>query len=95
MVMFFMDNPDVNGIFNVGTGHARTWNDLGLALFAAVGKNPQIEYIEMPEVLRDRYQYFTQADMTRLRAAGYTRPFTRLENAVRDYVGYLKDSDSW
>ena len=86
-----MENPNINGIFNLGTGEARTWNDLAKALFSAVGKNPVIEYIEMPEHLRSRYQYFTQADMTKLRKAGYTKSFTTLELAVKDYVGYLKN----
>lgn len=89
VVMFFVDHPRVNGIFNVGTGEARTWNDLAKALFTAVGKPINIEYIEMPQILRDKYQYFTQADMTKLRSVGFTKPFTRLEDAVDDYVRYL------
>jgi len=89
IVLFFMDNPHVNGIFNVGTGKAHTWNDLARALFAAVGKPPEIEYIEMPETLKVKYQYFTQAEMTKLREAGYAKPFTKLEDAVSDYVQYL------
>jgi ADP-L-glycero-D-manno-heptose 6-epimerase len=92
VVIYFMDHPKVNGIFNLGTGKARTWNDLARALFSAVGKPVVIEYIDMPESLRPRYQYFTQADMTRLRKAGYQKPFTSLEDAVRDYVKYLKDN---
>jgi len=95
MVTFFMDNPAVNGIFNVGTGKARTWNDLAGALFAAVGKKPHIDYIEMPEVLRDKYQYFTQADMGKLRKAGYAKDITSLEAAVKDYCGYLKNKTIW
>jgi ADP-L-glycero-D-manno-heptose 6-epimerase len=87
-----MDHPKVNGIFNLGTGRARTWNDLARALFSAVGKPVVIDYIDMPESLRPRYQYFTQADMTRLRKTGYQKPFTSLEDAVRDYVKYLKDN---
>ena len=89
IVLFFVDHAAINGIFNVGTGQARTWNDLAEALFAAVKKPSSIEYIEMPEVLKSRYQYFTQADMTKLRNAGYTKPFTSLEDAVGDYAGYL------
>ena len=85
----------INGIYNVGTGKARTWNDLANAIFKAVGKNPKIEYIEMPESLRPRYQYFTQADMGKLSAAGYKRPFMTLENAVSDYAKYLKDHTYW
>jgi ADP-L-glycero-D-manno-heptose 6-epimerase len=90
VVLYFMDHPQVNGIFNLGTGKARTWNDLARALFSAVGKPVVIEYIDMPKSLRPRYQYFTQADMTSLRKAGYQKPFTPLEDAVRDYVTYLK-----
>lgn len=90
VVMFFVNNPHVNGIYNVGTGEARTWNDLALALFAAVGKKPQIEYVDMPEHLRPRYQYFTEAQMSKLRNAGYRKPFMSLEDAVKDDVEYLK-----
>ena len=89
IVLFFVDHPCINGIFNAGIGEARTWNDLAEALFAAVGRPSHIDFIEMPEILRLKYQYFTQADMTKLRNAGYTRPFTRLENAVGNYVQYL------
>lgn len=89
VIEYFLENPQVNGIYNVGTGEARSWNDLAKALFAAVGKDPRIDYIEMPDVLRERYQYHTQADMTKLRNAGYTIPFTSLEDAVKDYVKYL------
>ena len=89
VVLFFVDHAGINGIFNVGTGEARTWNDLAEALFAAVGQPSNIDYVEMPDVLRPRYQYFTQADMQKLRNAGYTRPFTRLEDAISDYAQYL------
>ena len=91
IVCFFMGHPEQNGIFNVGTGQARSWNDLARALFAAVGRDPLIEYIEMPEHLRPRYQYFTQAETAKLREAGYAKEFTPLEDAVRDYVTYLKE----
>jgi ADP-L-glycero-D-manno-heptose 6-epimerase len=89
VVMFFMDRPEVNGIYNVGTGQARTWNDLARALFAAARRPANIEYIDMPEILKSRYQNFTQADVTKLRNAGYTKPFIPLEDAVQDYVPYL------
>ncbi|MBN1869591.1 MAG: ADP-glyceromanno-heptose 6-epimerase [Candidatus Omnitrophica bacterium] len=89
IVSFFIDHPQLSGIYNVGTGLARTWNDLARSLFAAVGKPFNVKYIEMPEVLRARYQYFTQADMTKLKRAGYQKPFTLLEDAVYDYVQYL------
>ena len=91
IVLFFMEHPQVNGIFNVGTGQARSWNDLASALFVAAGKESQIEYVDMPKHLQPRYQYFTQADMANLRRAGYAKPFTSLEAAIKDYVLYLKD----
>lgn len=74
------------GLFNCGTGKARTWLDLVRGVFGAMGLPPKIEYIEMPKVLRGKYQYFTQANDTKLRAAGYTKPFTSLEDGVREYV---------
>lgn len=95
VVMFLMENPAINGIFNLGTGQARTWNQLALALFTAVGCKPHIEYIEMPEILRERYQYFTQAQIAKLRKAGYMKAFTGLEDAVKDYCGYLKSRSYW
>jgi len=95
VIMFFFENPQANGIFNVGTGKARSWNDLARAIFSSVGKTPHIEYMEMPEVLRDKYQNFTQADVMKLRRAGYVKPFTSLESAVKDYVAYLADHRYW
>ncbi len=77
------------GLFNCGTGVARTWVDLATATFAAMGLEPKIEYIDMPVELRKQYQYFTQAETGKLRAAGYEAPFTSLEDGVREYVqGY-------
>ncbi len=84
--LFFLDNPDVNGIFNVGTGKARMWIDLARAMFMATGKKPNIRYVEMPENLRDQYQYFTEADITKLKNVGYTRETIALEDAVDDYI---------
>jgi len=86
MTLFFYDNPKVSGLFNVGTGKARNWNDLVKAVFSAMGKKPNIEYVEMPESIRSQYQYFTQAEITKLRNAGYDRKTTALEDAVNDYV---------
>lgn len=86
MTLYFLDNPDASGLFNIGTGQARSWNDLARAVFAAMGKEPAIEYIDMPETLRGKYQYFTQADIRKLRAAGCTDAAMPLEEAVRDYV---------
>ena len=86
MTLFFLDNPKANGIFNIGTGNARTWNDMVKAVFAALDKKPNIEFIDMPAELRSQYQYFTQADITKLRKAGYTTKTTPLEESVTDYV---------
>jgi ADP-L-glycero-D-manno-heptose 6-epimerase len=86
VVMWLLDHPRVSGIYNVGTGIARSFHDMMLALFAALKRDPQIEYIDMPKELSGRYQYLTQARMERLRAAGYDAAFTPLEAAVGDYV---------
>jgi ADP-L-glycero-D-manno-heptose 6-epimerase len=86
MTLWFFDHPEHNGIFNVGTGEANDWNRLITAIFAALERKPNIEYIAMPEHLRGKYQYHTQASMAKLRAAGFDRPLTRLEDAVADYV---------
>jgi ADP-L-glycero-D-manno-heptose 6-epimerase len=86
VILWFLDNPRHSGLFNLGTGRARTWMDLAVALHSAMGLTPDIEIIEMPPELRDKYQYFTQARMNRLRDAGYTRPFTTLEDGIHDYV---------
>ncbi len=86
MTLFFLDNPKVAGLYNIGTGKARTWNDMVKAVFAAMGKKPNIRYIEMPENLRRQYQYYTQADVAKLRNAGYEKPTSTLEEAITDYV---------
>jgi ADP-L-glycero-D-manno-heptose 6-epimerase len=91
MTLFFLDNKKANGIFNIGAGTPRTWLDLANALFAAVGASPNIEFIDTPPAIRDKYQYFTQADITKLRKAGCDKQPTALELAVKDYVqNYLK-----
>lgn len=91
MTLFFMDNPKVAGLFNIGTGRARCWNDLAGAVFTAMGRQRRIEYIEMPESVRNQYQYFTQAEMAKLRLAGYDRSTIAMEDAIRDYVqNYLQ-----
>jgi ADP-L-glycero-D-manno-heptose 6-epimerase len=86
MTLHLAANPAANGIFNIGSGVARTWNELARAVFAALGREPRIEYIEMPELIRDKYQYFTQADVSKLLSTGYAQAITSLEDAVRDYV---------
>ncbi|HEY2396000.1 MAG TPA: ADP-glyceromanno-heptose 6-epimerase [Rudaea sp.] len=95
VILWFVDNPTINGVYNVGTGTARSFADLANALFAAVGHAAQITYVDMPENMRLRYQYFTQARTDRLRAAGFARPFTTIEQGVRIYVErYLSQTDS-
>jgi ADP-L-glycero-D-manno-heptose 6-epimerase len=90
VTLFFHDHPDVSGLFNCGTGNARTWLDLVNAVFAAMERKPNISFIEMPDNIRDKYQYHTEADVSKLRKAEYKEEFTSLENGVRDYVqGYL------
>lgn len=86
VVLWLLDNPKVSGLFNLGTGKARSFDDLAKALFAALGREPKIEYFDMPETLRNQYQYFTEAKMDRLRKAGYTQGFTSLEDGLRDFV---------
>jgi ADP-L-glycero-D-manno-heptose 6-epimerase len=86
MTLYFLDNPDKNGIFNVGSGKARTWNDLVIALFKSISKPLNIEYIDLPENLHEKYQYFTEANLSRIRSAGYNNPTVSLEEGVNDYV---------
>ena len=95
-VMWYLyKNPDKTGIFNLGTGQAHSWNELAQAMFKALGKKENIQYIDMPEYLKSKYQYFTQAKMDKLRDAGYTRDFMNIEDAVADYVSYLKEEKCW
>ncbi|MBM3507822.1 MAG: ADP-glyceromanno-heptose 6-epimerase [Alphaproteobacteria bacterium] len=86
VMLWLLDHPNVSGLFNLGTGKARTFKDLANAVFAALQKKPNIRYIDTPETIRAKYQYFTEAPMQRLRAAGYARAFTSLEEGVRRYV---------
>ncbi|QSH41182.1 ADP-glyceromanno-heptose 6-epimerase [Lentisphaerota bacterium ZTH] len=86
MIMFLLDKPDSHGIYNIGSGRAETWNELAAAAFAALDKKINIEYIDMPDHLRDRYQYYTKAEMTKLRSLGYEREVTSLKDAVSDYI---------
>ncbi|MFL9828417.1 ADP-glyceromanno-heptose 6-epimerase [Rhodoplanes sp. SY1] len=96
VLRWFLDTPTVSGIFNVGTGEARSFRDLITAEFAALGKPPRIEYIDMPLSIRDQYQYFTQASVEKLRRAGYNGGFTPLEDAVGRYVtGFLDKADRY
>ncbi|MBN1517610.1 ADP-glyceromanno-heptose 6-epimerase [Candidatus Sumerlaeota bacterium] len=86
VTLFLADHPQINGLFNCGTGQARTWLDLATAVFRAMDRELRIVFIDMPEHLREKYQYFTEAQMDKLRAAGYKEAYTPLEDGVRDYV---------
>jgi ADP-L-glycero-D-manno-heptose 6-epimerase len=91
MTIHFADQgSSAGGLYNLGSGQANTWLTLTRAIFSALGREPHVEFIDMPEVLRGKYQYFTQADVSKLRSSGYARPMTPLTETVRDYVqGYM------
>lgn len=92
VVRFTIEHPQVSGLFNLGTGEARSFYDLAVSVFRALGLEPSIEFIDMPVQLRARYQYYTQANIEKLRAAGYHEPFYSLEDGCRDYVvNYLNN----
>jgi ADP-L-glycero-D-manno-heptose 6-epimerase len=84
--IFFMHHRKNSGIYNLGSGKARTFKDLVTNTFHAMGKTPDISFIDTPADIRDKYQYFTQANMSKLRSIGYTRPFSSLEEGIDDYV---------
>jgi len=86
ITLFFLDKPNINGLFNLGTGRARTWNDLVTAIFNSLNKQINIEYIDLPEHLREKYQYFTEAKMDNIKKAGYNISIKGLEDGVADYV---------
>jgi len=95
MTLFLADQSDANGLFNIGSGVANTWLDLVEAIYAALGQEPKIEFIEMPETLKEKYQYYTKADIGKLQAAGYKDDVTSLKDAVADYVqNYLTPGKS-
>jgi ADP-L-glycero-D-manno-heptose 6-epimerase len=95
VMRWLLDTPAVSGIFNVGTGKARSFRDLIAAMFRALGHVPNIEYIDMPPTIRDQYQYFTQAQVENLRKAGYNADFTSLEEGVNRYVTFLNQPDRY
>ncbi len=96
VMMWLFDHPNVSGLFNLGTGKARSFLDLTLAIGGALGKNVDVRYVDMPIAIRDRYQYFTQADMEKLRDAGCDVKFHTLEEGVADYVlNYLTQPDPY
>jgi ADP-L-glycero-D-manno-heptose 6-epimerase len=95
-MLWLYDHPEVSGLFNLGSGTARSFLDLANAVFRALGREPAIEYVDTPEELRPKYQYFTEARMERLRDAGYDRPFASLEDGIARYVGdYLTRPDPY
>ncbi|MCQ2402454.1 MAG: ADP-glyceromanno-heptose 6-epimerase [Lentisphaeria bacterium] len=96
MTIFFMnEGAKCTGLYNIGFGATRSWNDLAKAMFFAMGKPVNIKYIDMPEELKARYQYYTCLDISKIRQAGYTAPLTSLEDAAKDYVSYLKRGAHW
>ncbi len=95
MTLFFLDNPHLSGLFNVGTGEARTWNDLVIAVFVGMGRKPNIEYVDMPDSIRNQYQYFTRAETAKLRSAGYDKQTIPLEDAIKDYIQNYLQKDGY
>jgi ADP-L-glycero-D-manno-heptose 6-epimerase len=94
IIMYLIDNPEINGLYNVGSGKAQSWNDLVNAVFKAVNRKPNIEYIDMPEHLKEKYQYFTECNMAKLQTAGYHEAPMSLDKAIKDYViNYLLPGD--
>lgn len=94
VILWFLNHDYLSGLFNVGTGEARSFYDLAKAVWDAMGKEPKIGYKDMPEELRGKYQYYTQADMSKLYSCGYDKPMTKLEDGVREYVqNYLNKDD--
>jgi ADP-L-glycero-D-manno-heptose 6-epimerase len=93
VVLWLLEQEGVNGLFNCGTGRSRSFADLTAAVFVALGKEPSIEYIETPQEIRDKYQYFTEAMMDRLKEAGYSKKFTTLEDGVKEYVRDFLNTD--
>jgi len=93
VVRWMLETPQVTGIFNVGTGKARSFKDLITAMYAALGAKPSIEYVDMPPSIRNQYQYFTQAEVANLQRAGYNTGFAPLEDSVRRYVTQFLDRE--
>ena len=96
VMLWFLEHSKVNGIFNLGTGRARSWLDLTQAIFTALGQSSRIEFIEMPDDLKNQYQYFTEAEMQKLQIAGCPVKFLTLEESVKNYVlNYLEQKDPY
>jgi ADP-L-glycero-D-manno-heptose 6-epimerase len=86
MTLFFLESKKANGLFNIGSGVTNSWNKLGAAIFHSLNRPEKIEYVEMPDAIREKYQYYTCANISKLREAGYAKPLTDLDAAVSDYV---------
>ncbi|MFP4314392.1 MAG: ADP-glyceromanno-heptose 6-epimerase [Alphaproteobacteria bacterium] len=96
VMIWFYKNKDKSGLFNLGTGQGRSFNEMAQAVFKACDKPPKISYVDMPNALKPKYQYFTQADIQKLRDAGYSKEFTSLEEGIKEYVEqYLSKDDSY
>jgi ADP-L-glycero-D-manno-heptose 6-epimerase len=96
VMLWLLNSPEVSGLFNCGSGKARSFADLTRAVYAALDLEPQIEFVDTPVEIRDKYQYFTEADLTRLRAAGYAKPTTSLEDGIGEYVrNFLHTEDPY
>lgn len=96
VMLWFYKNKDKSGLYNLGTGKGRSFNDMAKAVFKACDKPPKISYVDMPNSLKQKYQYYTEADVSKLREAGYTKEFTSLEDGIRQYVeNYLSKEDHY
>ena len=96
VLLWFYDHPEVNGLYNIGSGKARSFTDLVAAVYRAAGCEPLVEYVDMPPAIANKYQYFTEAPLEKLRRAGYVSPMTSLEDGIADFVGnYLAGADPY
>jgi len=96
VILWLLKNPQISGLFNLGTGRAQSFDELVNAVYLAMGKIPQIQYVETPIEIREKYQYFTQADIGKLRAHGYKSEFKTVEEGVREYVqSFLRSDDPY
>ncbi len=93
--VWLMQNKPANGIYNLGTGKARTFNDLATSIYKFLNLKSKLEYIDTPLDIRDKYQYFTEADMSKLRAAGYSKPFMTLEEGIEDYMQHYLEQATY
>jgi ADP-L-glycero-D-manno-heptose 6-epimerase len=94
IMAWMIENPSATGLFNVGSGTPRSFNDLAAATFSALNRQPVINYMPMPETLRDKYQYYTSADITKLRQAGFSEPLTSIEEGIKEYVRHYLSADN-